>query len=94
MDKNKFAITPPMGWNRYDYDDTAVTEEQVKANAEYMAEHLKKYGWEYIIIDIEWYSNDIPCQQHTAFGPRTFTSALCHSPWHLTRQYTSPADGA
>lgn len=58
MDKNKFALTPPMGWNSYDYYDTTVTEEQVKANAEYMAEHLKKYGWEYIIIDIEWYSND------------------------------------
>ena len=30
MDKNKFALTPPMGWNSYDYYDTTVTEEQVK----------------------------------------------------------------
>ncbi len=58
MDKNKFAVTPPMGWNSYDYYDTTVTEEQVKANADYMAKNLKKYGWEYIVIDIEWYSND------------------------------------
>lgn len=58
MDKNKFAVTPPMGWNSYDYYDTTVTEEQVRANAEYMAAHLKEFGWEYIVIDIEWYSND------------------------------------
>lgn len=24
MNKNKFAITPPMGWNSYDYYDTTV----------------------------------------------------------------------
>ncbi len=29
----KFAITPPMGWNSYDYYDTTVNEEQVKKNA-------------------------------------------------------------
>lgn len=58
MDKNKFAVTPPMGWNSYDYYDTAVTEEEVKANAHYMAENMKESGWEYVVIDIEWYSND------------------------------------
>lgn len=47
---------PPMGWNSYDYYDTTVNEEQVRANAEYMAEHLKEYGWEYVVVDIAWYS--------------------------------------
>ena len=58
MNKNKFAITPPMGWNSYDYYDTTVNEEQVKKNAQYMAMHLKEFGYEYIVADIEWYSND------------------------------------
>ena len=58
MNKNLFAQTPPMGWNSYDYYDTTVTEEQVKENARYMAEHLKPYGWEYIVVDIEWYAYD------------------------------------
>lgn len=58
MNKNKFAMTPPMGWNSYDYYDTAVNEEQVKANADYMAAHLKEFGWEYVVVDIEWYCND------------------------------------
>ena len=56
MDKNQFALTPPMGWNSYDYYDTSVNEEQVKANADYMAANLKRYGWEYIIVDIQWYA--------------------------------------
>jgi len=58
MDKNTFAVTPPMGWNSYDYYDTTVNEEQVKTNALYMAKHLKEFGWEYIVIDIEWYGYD------------------------------------
>lgn len=58
MDKNSFAHTPPMGWNSYDYYDTTVNEEQVKANADFMAAHLKEFGWEYVVVDIEWYAND------------------------------------
>lgn len=54
--KNDFAPRPPMGWNSYDYYDTAVNEAQVKANADYMAENLKSHGYEYIVIDIEWYA--------------------------------------
>ena len=72
MNKNNFAVTPPMGWNSYDYYDTTVNEAQIRANAEYMAKHLKKYGWEYVVIDIEWYSNDAGTQrdkyQYIPFG--------------------------
>ncbi|MDO4292765.1 MAG: glycoside hydrolase family 27 protein [Eubacteriales bacterium] len=58
MNKNLFAKTPPMGWNSYDYYDTTVNEEQIRANADFMAAHLKAYGWEYVVVDIEWYAND------------------------------------
>lgn len=56
MNKNQFATVPPMGWNSYDYYDTTVTEDAIKKNAEYMAKNLKEYGWEYIVVDIEWYA--------------------------------------
>ena len=49
------AATPPMGWNSFDCYDLAVTEEEVLGNAEYMARHLKDYGWEYIVIDMSWF---------------------------------------
>lgn len=63
MNKNDFAKTPPMGWNSYDYYDTAVTEADICANAKYMAENLKQYGWEYIIVDIQWYAHGAGCQR-------------------------------
>lgn len=63
MNKNKFALTPPMGWNSYDYYDTTVNEEQIRANADYMATYMKEYGWEYIVVDIQWYSYDVGTQR-------------------------------
>ena len=52
-----------MGWNSYDYYDTTVNEEQIKENADYMAANLKQYGWEYVVVDIEWYSYDAGTQR-------------------------------
>ncbi|WP_130837124.1 glycoside hydrolase family 27 protein [Lachnoclostridium sp. Marseille-P6806] len=54
-DKNSFAVNPPMGWNSWDCYGAAVTEEILKKNADYMAEHLSQHGWEYIVCDIQWY---------------------------------------
>lgn len=44
MNKNKFAITPPMGWNSYDYYDTTVNEEQIKKNAQYKINNPDSYA--------------------------------------------------
>jgi hypothetical protein len=56
---HKWALTPPMGWNSWDCYGPTVVEAEVKANADYMAAHLKKFGWEYIVVDIRWYvAND------------------------------------
>jgi hypothetical protein len=49
------APTPPMGWNSWDSYGTTVREEQVKANADVMARDLARYGWKYIVVDIQWY---------------------------------------
>ena len=63
MNKNEFAVTPPMGWNSFDYYDANVREEEIRANAAYMAEHLKRYGWEYVVVDIQWYAYDTGTQR-------------------------------
>ncbi|HVT87540.1 MAG TPA: glycoside hydrolase family 27 protein [Tepidisphaeraceae bacterium] len=44
-----------MGWNSWDCYGTGVTEEQTRANVDYMADKLKSHGWQYIIVDIQWY---------------------------------------
>ena len=58
-DFHSWAATPPMGWNSWDCYGPTVTEDEVKANADYMSAHLKKYGWQYVVVDIRWYvAND------------------------------------
>ena len=49
------AQTPPMGWNSWDSYGTTVGEAQVKANTDWMAAHLKQHGWQYIVVDMEWF---------------------------------------
>jgi alpha-galactosidase len=44
-----------MGWNSWDSYGPTVREDEVKANADYMAAHLSSLGWKFIIVDIEWY---------------------------------------
>jgi hypothetical protein len=50
----QLAETPPMGWNSWDCFGMDVTEDEMKAIADYMAKHLKKYGWEYVVLDMGW----------------------------------------
>ena len=50
-----YAATPPMGWNSWDCFGTTVTEVQIKQQADFMAEKLKSHGWQYIVVDIQWY---------------------------------------
>jgi hypothetical protein len=49
------AATPPMGWNNCAPYGSSVREDQVKGNADFMAAHLKQYGWEYVVVDMEWF---------------------------------------
>jgi hypothetical protein len=51
----KWAPTPPMGWNSWDAFATTITEDQAKAEADYMADHLLSHGWQYFVVDIQWY---------------------------------------
>jgi len=49
------AETPPMGWNSWDSYGETVSESDIRSNAEWMAKHLKVYGWEYVVVDSGWY---------------------------------------
>ena len=62
------AKNPPMGWNSWDCYGSAVTEEQVKANADYMAANMKQYGWEYVVVDIEWYQPTADTHEYHPFS--------------------------
>ena len=60
-DSSLLAATPPMGWNSWDGYGTTVKEADVKANARWLADHLKPFGWHYVVVDMEWFvTNPLP----------------------------------
>jgi len=60
--QDALALTPPMGWNSWDGYGTTINEVQVKANAQWMAEHLKAFGWQYVTVDMEWFVSNPTAQ--------------------------------
>ncbi|SME88478.1 Alpha-galactosidase [Paenibacillus barengoltzii] len=69
MNHQQIAPTPPLGWNSWDCYGAAVTEEEIRGNAEYMAKHLKDFGWNYITVDIQWYEPGALSSQYRPFVP-------------------------
>ncbi len=66
---HSYAALPPMGWNSWDCYGASVTEEEVRGNAEYMAEHLKDFGWDYVVVDIQWYEPGANSSHYRQFVP-------------------------
>jgi hypothetical protein len=58
-----------MGWNSWDCYGASVTEEEVLGNAEYMAEHLLLFGWEYIVVELQWYEPGANSSAYRPFVP-------------------------
>lgn len=68
-EKQVLAKRPPMGWNSWDCYGPAVNEEQLLGNAKYMAKHLKAFGWEYVVCDIQWYEPTASSHEYHKFAP-------------------------
>ena len=86
------AKHPPMGWNSWDCYGAAVTEETVRRNAAYMAEHLKPFGWEYVVVDIQWYQPTAVDHAYEAFSSLTMDEYGRLTP--ALNRFPSAADGA
>ncbi len=69
MTRDHFPSRPPMGWNSWDCYGASVTEAEVLGNAEYMAEHLLAFGWEYVVVDIQWYEPGANSSLYRPFVP-------------------------
>lgn len=85
------AKNPPLGWNSWDCYGASVDEATVKANADYMAKHLKQYGWEYIVVDIQWYQPTATSHSYEPFADLVMDeySRLLPAP----NRFPSSADG-
>ena len=87
-----WAPTPPMGWNSWDCFGATVTEAQTKAQADYMAAHLKAHGWTYIVVDIQWYEPG--AQGHAYRKDATLTMDGFGRLTPALNRFPSAADGA
>jgi hypothetical protein len=58
--QQQLALKPPMGWNSYNCFGSAVHENEVKSNADFISKNLKKHGWEYIVVDFLWSYDNPP----------------------------------
>lgn len=67
------ASQPPMGWNSWDCLGWEADEEDINANAQYMAKHLKELGYEYIVVDMMWYG-DAEASNFEAFAHETIST--------------------
>ncbi len=66
----EWAKTPPMGWNSWDCYGPTVREHEIKLNADYMAENLKEYGWEYVVVDIRWFVENTKSHGYNQKDPK------------------------
>lgn len=94
QDFGDWAATPPMGWNSWDSYGSSVVESEVRANAQYMADNLKQFGWEYVVVDIRWYVNNPGAHGYTPFNQTQFNynsdGIMLPSP----NRFTSAGDGS
>jgi alpha-galactosidase len=86
------AQTPPMGWNSWDCYGPSVTEGEVLANARFMAERLLPFGWDTVVVDIQWH-------EPTAHGGGYNADAPLHlddfgRPLPAPNRFPSAANGA
>lgn len=76
----KLATKPPMGWNSYNCYGSAVHENEVKENADYMAAKLKSFGWQYVVVDFLW-SFDNPPYSNVGFPYQSRLQDGSYIPW-------------
>ncbi len=88
---HQVAPTPPMGWNSWDCYGTAVTEAQTKANADYMAAKLLSHGYQYVVVDIQWYEPHASGHDYVAGAKLTMDANGRLQP--AANKFPSAADG-
>ena len=67
--KTLVSPTPPLGWNSWDCYGASVREDEVLANAVYLAEHLKVHGWDTVVVDIQWAEPTADSSRYHAYAP-------------------------
>lgn len=70
--KKVTAPTPPMGWNSWNNFGCDITEKEFIAQVDYAEKYLKEAGYEYMVIDISWYSPSVSADPKSPFHHPSF----------------------
>ena len=92
VSQDALALTPPLGWNSWDGYGTTINEAQVKANAQWMAEHLKSFGWQYVTVDMEWFVSNPTAEGNSKTFPYSLDASGRYTP--AVNRFPSAANGA
>ena len=84
--------TPPMGWNSWDSYGTTITEDDVRTNARWIALHLKSYGWQYVVVDMEWFVTNATASGNSKASQFTMDQYGRYTP--AVNRFPSAANGA
>lgn len=87
-----WAQTAPMGWNSWDAYGASVTEAEVRANATFMKTHLRTAGYEYVVVDIQWYEATADSSRYHDFAPLEMDAQGRLQP--AVNRFPSAANGA
>ena len=91
-DFHEWALTPPMGWNSWDAFATTLTEAKAKEHADIMSAQLLTHGWQYLVVDIQWYEPGATGFDYHADAPLTMDQFGRLTP--ATNKFPSAANGA
>jgi alpha-galactosidase len=83
--------TPPMGWNSWDSYGTTITEDEVLANARFMAANMAHVGWDTVVVDAQWFEPTARAHGYNDDAPLLFDAAGFLQP--VPARFPSAADG-
>ena len=71
--KELTAPTPPMGWNSWNNYGCDVTEAEFRSQVDYVSSKLSKVGYQYMTIDISWYSPSVSADPRSPYHHPTYS---------------------
>jgi alpha-galactosidase len=66
------APTPPMGWNSWNNFGCDIKEAEFRSQVDYVANKLRKVGYQYMTVDISWYSPSVSADPRSPFHHPTY----------------------
>jgi alpha-galactosidase len=88
-----------MGWNSWDNFGLDITEEEFKTQVDYVSDHLRKFGYTYMVIDAGWYAPHLSAIRGDPYSndrqTRYPTSVDSYGRWiPATNRFPSAANGS